>query len=139
MGFEGQHIYIICKNNENDRAIVEVIKKGSLSKCQFYYSTCDFKTVQDSLEIKRKISGSTVVIAIVNEKLMSDDQLQYELALAVDFNRALIVVRDGTTLPDIFEGANITDIYKDDDGRWVKKLEAAVEDEIIKYTPAGLS
>ena len=79
-----------------------------------------------------------MVIAIVNEKLMSDDQLQYELALAVDFKRALVVVRDGTTLPDIFEGANITDIYKDDDGSWVKKLEAAVEDEIVKHTPAGL-
>ena len=139
IAFHRQQIYIICNSHKNDNEIVDTIKEGSLSNCQFLETTHDLKSVQDSLEIKRKISESIVVIAVMNQKLMSDDQLQYELALAVDFNRVVVVVRDGTSLPDIFEGTSIIDINKDDGGNWIKNLEAAIEDEIIKQTRTGWS
>ena len=106
----GKKVYWICTDDECFQSVIDVITTGKLAKCIFYKSAKTFDKISDSIDVKRKIFESDFVIAEINQQLMDSNQMQYELAVAQDMKKDIIVLRHLVDLPKAFNVSPILDL-----------------------------
>ena len=112
IGLTGLQIYLVCHDEGYTQTIINAVTSmnGQLSMCHFHQSTTNFNNKRDLNEIKKKILQSDAVIAVISPKFMSSKQMQYELALAQDMKKDIIVLRDAVDLPKEFYVSPVIDV-----------------------------
>ena len=118
----GKKVYLIGTEDERFQPVIEVIATGKLAKCIFYKSAKTF----DSIDIKRKIFESDFVIAQINQQFMDSNKKQYELAVAQDMKKDIIVLRNLVNLPKAFNVSPILDLDILDNENLVDLLEQKI-------------
>ena len=97
-------IYLICTDDEYFKSVIDVI---TLAKC---YKSAKLDTISDSIDVRRKLFESSLVIAVIDEKFMDCTQNQYELAVAQDMKKNIIVLRHLVDMPKAFNVSPILEL-----------------------------